>query len=146
MKLLHPEQDEEVKFDSSLLTSAIMCFGNIQVLPTIIKHCSQVSDKYKSLDATYVQTHIYETWVNSVSNDAIIPTIEAINNALDFSVPFIPEEQHSEAVNIYDSLKQATSSILDNPREMIEISQEDAEEFVSTLEGAVTTYYNFFHL
>lgn len=146
MKLLHPEQDEEVKFDSSLLTSAIMCFGNIQVFPTIIKHCSQVSDKYKSLDATYVQPHIYETWVNSVSNNAIIPTIEAINNALDFSVPFIPEEQHSEAVNIYDSLKQTTSSILDNPREMIEISQEEAEEFASTLEGAATTYYNFFPL
>lgn len=144
MKLLTPEQDEGSELETNLLTSAMMCLGNIHAFPTIMRHCEQVNEKYSSLDIRYMQKHIYESWINNVSNDAIIPTVEAINSSLDFSVTFIPEGAHSEVISIYDSIKQLTEAILDNPREIIELTHDEAQQLVSTLESITTSYFDYF--
>ena len=144
IKILSPEQNEDTELESNLITSAIMCFGNIQILPTIIKHCEQVLGKISALDVNYVQNHIYETWINNVVNDAIIPTVEAINSSLDYSIDFIPKDTYTEAISIYDSIKQLTTTILDSPREMLEFTFDEAEQLSSTLESVATNYFNYF--
>lgn len=144
LKLLAPEQDGSVMLDDNLITAAIKCFGNIQSLQTIITHCEEINKKVDSLDITHLQDHIYERWADDVADNAIIPTIDAINDSLEYSFKFIPEEVHEDTTNIYDAITQMTKVILNNPQEVIKLSSDEAEQFLSTFEEAVTNYFNYF--
>jgi len=144
LKLLMPEQDESVMTEDNLITAIIKCFGNVQSLPMVITYCKQINERIDSLDKTHLQTQIYESWAEDVTDNAIIPTMDAINDSLEYSVDFIPEGVHDEAINIYETIIQMTKAIIDNPHELIELSIDEAKQLTSALETAVTNYFNFF--
>lgn len=144
LKLLVPEQEESTMAENNLITAAIKCFGNIQSLPMIITHCGQINKKVGSLDITHLQNHIYKRWVKDVASYAIIPTMDAINNTLRYSLEFTPEEVHEETTNIYNAITQMTKFVLDNPQEVIKLSCDEAEQLISTIKEAVTNYFSYF--
>lgn len=144
LKLLVLEQDESTKTEDNLITATINCFANIQSLSTIIMHCEQINEKISSLNTTHLQSNIYESWIEAVTKYALIPRMDAINDSIVSSIDFIPEGVHDEAISIYDAINQMTKAISDNPREVIELSTDEAKQLTSTLETAAINYFNFF--
>lgn len=146
LKLLVSEEVENTISQDNLIVAAVKCFSNIQALTTIFSHCEQICGKIGSLNTIHLQSQIFESWVKDVAVNALLPTMDNINDALGYTANLIPYEVHDEAINIYEAILLATNAIIDNPHEIIELSGDDAKELISTLETAVSNYFNFFPL
>jgi len=144
IKMFMPEQVVDKVAEDDFITAAIKCYTNIYALPPIFKHFEQVREKIRYSELIHYQKQVYESWAEDVIKSAIMPAMEAINDSVKYSINFIPEIFHDEARRIYDQIMQLVKTVLENPREIIELSIKEANDLISNLEKMITYYYNFF--
>ncbi len=134
---------ENNHLDENPKNSAIKIYANLESLPLLFRHCTQVNSELQLLDTLSINEQVYCNWTGKVT-DLFITVFGAIFGDLQYIYEHVVSDK-SVTERIYKKFLDTQETIQGNIINLVKSDNYDeAESFIISVKSFITDFLNLF--